>query len=157
MCLNGSGVAPQPEGLLSDSNINETGSIGVLSYEDLAAAVKEVREANYEPSAVILNTGIHENLKILAGGDGSNSAKNWLGAPPALEGVSMLSTGNMPSGKALVGDFGQAVLGIREDVRIESSTDASFDDDALMIKLAFRFDVAALVSDAFHKLDGITG
>jgi HK97 family phage major capsid protein len=156
--VQGTGSA-QPVGLLFDPNIGETGSIGGLTWEDLAAAASEVRQANHEPNAIILGVEPHEDLMIsTTSSNDATASKTWLLAPPALEGQNLYPTNNCPLAQAVCGDFTKLAWGIRQDVLIEASTSAgeAFNRHQLKFKITFRGDTAVMDASAFHRLAGIT-
>lgn len=155
--IQGTGSA-EPLGLCSMPDIDETGSVGGLTWEDLAAASSEVRQNNHMPRSIVLGVEPHEDLMVAVGGDGSTSTKTWLLAPPALDGQNMFPTNNCPLAKAVCGDFSFAAWGIRTAARIEISTEANeaFERHQLKLKIVFRGDFGVTDPSAFHRLAGIT-
>lgn len=153
--IQGSGSG-EPLGILNNTELAETGSVGAIEWEDLASAAAQVRLANHMPNAGILGVQANEDLMVLAAGDGTNSAKSWLGRPPALEGVTLNATNNCPLAQAIVGDFSHALFGVREEVRLEVSPDVGFEEDSLYFKIVWRGDFGVTDPTAFHRLAGIT-
>lgn len=148
---------PFYSGLLDDATISGTGSIGGITWEDVSAEVTTMKANNEMPGAYIIHPTIAGDLDELTTGDGSTSAKGWLGAPPTLEGVSRFGTTNMPTSDILIGDFSKLAIGMKpNNFRLEVSTDAEFTKDMVLIKLVYRVDHAVLRSTAFRKLSGIT-
>ncbi len=138
--------------------IGETGSVAAIAWEDIHNAVVGVQMANFEPNAYIINPDIAGDLSILASGDGTNSAKMWLGPPPGVAPLTQLRTTNIGTGSAIIGQFNQLVFGLRKNFLIESTTMAGdfFSRHQVAWKLVCRFDVNAFRRDAFHRLVGIT-
>lgn len=138
--------------------IGETGSVGAIAWEDVAAAVVGVQAANHEPSAYIVHPTIAGDLATLTSGDGTNSAKLWLGPPPNVAPLTPLVTTNISTAEIVVGQFDQFVWAIRQGALIEVSRQAgdAFAKHQVLIKLTWRGDTGALRRDAFHRLVGIT-
>ena len=157
LALVGAG-ASQPVGLANTSGIGSTGSIGAIAWEDLHAAAVGVRAANHAPNAYICHPTIAGDLDIITSGDGTNSAKLWLGAPPSVAGLQRLETTNATTALLFVGDFTKLLIGLRQTAMVEVSTEAGefFAKHQLGIKITFRFDVNASHPAAFHVLSGIT-
>lgn len=160
VAINGT-TSTHPSGVLqwgTDSGVTETTSVGAIAWEDLHNAATSVRETNYEPSGYIVHPTIAGDLDILTTGDGTNSAKQWLGAPPSLEGVTRYGTTNCPTSSIVVGDWSQFAIGIRQGAMIEVSTQRgdAFSKHQVHIKLSWRGDFAAFRRNAFHRLVGIT-
>ncbi|WP_339742615.1 phage major capsid protein [uncultured Rubinisphaera sp.] len=148
---------PFYNGLLDTDSINETGAIGDIAWEDLSSEVTAMRANNEMPGAYVTHPTIAGDLDELTTGDGTTSAKGWLGAPPSLEGIERKVTTNMPATKMLVGDFSYLAIGMKPSgFRLEVSSDAEFTKDMVLIKLAYRVDYAVLRSTAFRRLAGIT-
>ena len=150
---------PEYTGLVTTGSISETGSVGAIAWEDFHNMAIELRAANEEPNAYILNPTIAGDCDILTTGDGSTSAKSWLGAPPSLDGVQRLQTGNITTAYALMGDFTQLMIGIKQGTfRVEISRDAGdyFAKDLVVLKVVYRVDYAITRNSAFRRLAGIT-
>jgi HK97 family phage major capsid protein len=140
------------------SGISETGSVGAIAWEDLSAAVTDIQTSNFEPNAYVLHPDIAGDLAVLTSGDGTNSAKLWLGPPPNVAPLTQLVTTNISNASAIVGRFDQFVWAIRQGALIEVSREAgdSFAKHQVLIKLTWRGDTGALRRDAFHRLVGVT-
>lgn len=148
------------DGLVTNSSITETdGSVGAIAYEDLHNCVIELRAANESPGAYIIHPTIAGDLDILTTGDGSTSAKSWLSAPPSLEGIERLQTGNISTAYSLVGDFSMLMIGVKPNTfRIEVSNTAGdyFKNDQVVLKVVYRTSYVILRNSAFRRLAGIT-
>ncbi|QGQ21210.1 phage major capsid protein [Gimesia benthica] len=150
---------PFYDGLVTTGSISETGSVGAIAWEDFHNMAIALRTANEEPNAYILNPTIAGDCDVLTTGDGSTSAKSWLGAPPSLEGIQRLQTGNISTAYALMGDFTQLMIGIKQGTfRVEISRDAGnyFAKDQVVLKVVYRVDYAITRNSAFRRLAGIT-
>lgn len=144
-------------GLISDGNISETGSVGGITWEDVSGEITTLKSNNENPNAYIVNPVIAGDLDELVTGDGSTSAKGWLGPPPTLDGVSRFVTSSMPPANIVMGDFSQLAIGMKSNqFRLEISADDRFDFDQVSIRLVYRCDHAVLRSTALRRLAGIT-
>ena len=121
-----------------------------------AAVAIETR--NHTANAYITGPTIGGDLDILTSGDGTNSAKLWLGAPPSLANVPRFTTGNCPTANLFVGDWSQFVFAVRQDAMLEVTTTGgdSFSKHQLLVKATFRGDVGCLDETAFQCLTGLT-
>ena len=111
--VNGNG-SQQPLGLLNQSGIGSTGSVGAIAWEDLNTAVTTIWSNNGEPNAYIVSPTIAGDLALIASGDAPNSAKMWLGPPATVEPLMQLVTSNIDDSNILVGDFTEAIIGLRQ-------------------------------------------
>jgi HK97 family phage major capsid protein len=152
------GQAGEPTGLLNDSTINETGSIGAISWEDMHAPVVTCWNANESPNAYVVNPTIAGDLELITTGDGSTSAKNWLGAPKGLADLLALKTTSMPLANAIIGDFTKLIIGLRQNALVEITKEGvnAFEKHQVGVKITWRGDFAIERSAAFERLAGIT-
>jgi HK97 family phage major capsid protein len=143
----------EPVGLTVHPDVAETAGVGVPTWDDLSLASTEVRKRNHEPSSVILNPEIHDILRISK--DGEN---RYLGAPPTLEGTYWGATNNCPTANAIVGDFQNMIVGIRQNPLIETSAVAgdTFKKHLIAVKVTWRGDWALTDASAFQRLAGVT-
>lgn len=144
--------------LVSTDSIDETGSVGAIAWEDFHNIAVDMRAANEEPNAYIVHPTIAGDCDLITTGDGSTSAKNWLGAPPTLAGINRLQTGNMPLANAIMGDFSQLLIGTKPGTfRIEITREGEFfKKDQVCLKVVYRLDYVLTRSTAFRRLAGIT-
>ncbi len=151
---------PSYIGLVDSTLITDTdASTGAISWEDFHNQAIQLRAANEEPTAYILHPTIAGGTDILTTGDGSTSAKSWLGAPPPLNGIQRFQTGNISTAKSIMGDFTQLLIGIKAGTfRVEVSRDAGdyFAKDQIVLKVVYRVDYALTRNSAFARLSGIT-
>jgi len=145
-------------GALNNAEINSTGSVGAIVWEDVHNAVTAIRALNYSPNAYLIHPTIAGDLDIITSGDGTNSAKLWLGAPPSLNGVTRQETTNISTADILVGDFTLAMLAMRMGAMIEVTTSGgdAFSKHQVLVKITLRFDCHLAQGTAFHALNGIT-
>jgi HK97 family phage major capsid protein len=157
IALEGTGSS-EPNGLLNYTGLESTGTIGAIAWEDVHAAAVEVRDNNFEPTGYICSPTIGGDLDIITSGDGTNSAKLWLGPPPSLNGVKRFTTKNCSDANLYLGQWDQFAIALRQDAMIEVSTTAgdAFKKHQVFVKITMRADVGALHIAAFHALTGIT-
>lgn len=155
--LAGSGSA-EPLGILNNSEIEDTGSIGAIAWEDLAAGILEIREANRRPNAIIMSPLIAHDLSLLTTGDGTNSAKGWLSSPETVRDKTQLVTSNCPDDKLIIGEWQHYAMGVRNQISVEATTTGgnSFADHQIWLKVYARVAFVPLDVTAFHALTGIT-
>lgn len=153
LLINGSGVGGEFMGLVNDPAIHETGSIGQLSYDDLLDAVGYVRSLNGEPNGVLLNPSTITWLNKLK----TSTTLDYLSPPPALSAFPMLDTTAIANTTLIVGDFTQALFGLRQSLLIEMTNDGgdAFAKHETWIKATFRggFNIAR---SHFERLEGLT-
>ena len=109
-------------------------------------------------NAYVLNPAIAKDLRSLTTGDGTNSAKNWLPAPPDIAEMQQLVSNQVAVGNSVFGDFTTIMLGLRQDIRIEVSNSAnnSFEKNMVMIRATWRGDWNFEHSEHLVRLIGIT-
>jgi len=152
------GTNLKPQGLLNFSEIAETGSVGAIDWTDLSAAATAIRGNNHEPGAAIMSPAIFGALNDIETGDGTNSARGWLGPPPSLANVSMFPSSNIGDANIILGDFSEFVWGLRTSIGIEATADGgdAFKKHGILIKVIWRGDFVPMRPAAFHRLAGVT-
>ena len=155
MMLNGSGSSGEPLGVLQREDLPETGSIGVPTWADIAAAWTALRQECYTPNAVICSPAVYNLLNLqreMIAGDGG-----FLPRPEHLRDVNVVPSSHCPDTALIMGDFTQLILGIRQGARIEVSPHGeAFDKNAVSIRLKIRADWVPADLSAFRILSGIT-
>ena len=125
----GSGTAPQPQGILGTTGINQVTSVGTITdYAELLSGVRKLLDANIPldiaSENAIMSPGVWLAYENLVTGISSDLTK--LAKPKALENTNFLVTSNgLDTGWPLtstifLGDFRDLVLGIRREAFIES-------------------------------------
>jgi HK97 family phage major capsid protein len=166
-CLFGSGSSNEPLGLFNLASGINTVSMGTngmtpASYDEIIDALYEVELDNgMTPSAGIMHPRTARTLRKL-----KDTTGQPLMLPPALAGFRMLSTTSVPitqtQGTAtgvcsttLVGDFSQAILGLRQSLMIRR-LDQTFAGNLQVGFLAtMRADVGFAHPESFTKIIGI--
>lgn len=152
------GISGGPSGIINNASISSTGSVGAIDWTDFNAAVAAIRGNNYEPTGIVLSPTIMSDLEGLETGDGTNSARGWLGASPTLQDKSWYPTSNIDDANAVVGDWSKHYIGLRTGTRIEMTTEAAgaFERHQIAFKCVTRADAVVVDASAFHLLEGIT-
>lgn len=158
LALIGNGGSDGVQGIALRTGIGSTGSVGAIAWEDFHNAAVAIRALNHAPNGIVLHPTIQGDAQILTSGDGTNSAKLWLGPPPSLDGIAMRPTTGIGTDQAIVGDGSKVIVGFRTQARVEMSTaaDDAFEKHQVKWKITLRFDLGLTHAAAFHLLDGIT-
>lgn len=130
--LNGDGVAPNLRGILATPGISTlarggAGSVGATeaNVDAIYRAITTARLGFFEPSAVVMNPINWQKIRLSRDDAGAAAGTgNYLFGPPSVPGADtlwglrvVLDTG-MALGTALVGDFSQAILYVRDGVSV---------------------------------------
>ncbi len=152
------GANLHPMGLLQDPDIDETAGVGSIEWSDILAEALKIREDNIEPNAIIMAPSIHDKLFNLETGAGVTAARGWLDAPPTIRDKQFLHTTAMPTANVVIGDFTNAIFGIRQGVLIEFTTEGGgmFEKHGFQIKITWRGDFNTQRRAAFRRLAGVT-
>ncbi|MEI6403303.1 MAG: phage major capsid protein [Actinomycetota bacterium] len=163
--FNGSGTAPEIRGIRNQSGITErtNGTNGASpSWSILNDAVAQVRQAGFNPNAVVLHPRTSAVL-----GNLTDTTGQWIARPAYLDGVQTLDTTSVPTNIttgsssntsiAIAGQFDQAILGVRPSFGIRVVQDASRYADSLSVLLVayLRADVVLAQPTAFAVAKGI--
>ena len=168
--LRGSGAAGEPLGILNQPGVTITGSIGspadYVSTSD--TPTRTLREANAaEPYAFVSAPRTFESLEKLKTGIAGDLTR--LAPPPAWNAYQRFSSNQVPinlgggtnESEAYVGDFAQLMIGVRTQLAIEVSRQASdssssaFTNLQVWIRAYLRADIQLAHPDHFNVLTGI--
>ncbi|MDH3669344.1 MAG: phage major capsid protein [Paracoccaceae bacterium] len=160
--LFGSGAAPEPLGVSNTAGIEEVALGGpITSYQPLIDARGRLTANNFAegPSAFIMNPAEETTVAGLTATDGQP-----LMPPRVLEGVPMLTTGNVPDGATVSpedgtmigGVFRHLLVGMRNDIRILTLRERYADTLELGLIAFARVDFAVEHPGAFVKITGVT-
>ena len=164
-CLFGSGVGIEPLGIYNTPGINVV-SMGVnggtpTNYDEFVDAIYEMEAGNAaEPSAAIMHPRTSKTYRKL---------KDTLGQPmrmpESIASLDMLSTTSVPvnlvqgtsnnSSAVIVGDFSRAILGIRQELRIEVNPYLFGNKLQIVFVANLRADVAVEHPESFTAIKGI--
>jgi HK97 family phage major capsid protein len=158
--LFGAGTT-EPLGITNISGINEVVATGSLEYPHITEAWSKIANNNFEPNTFAMNPRDMYGLTEV-----SKGSLGYWGRPELLKNVDFLHSGVFPTNLgtgtdesiALLGDFRHVVVGIREGIRIETTTvaDDTFKKHQYAIKVWMRGDVALLRPKAVTKITGLT-
>lgn len=159
VALFGSGTAPEPQGVINFSGVQEVAHDAALaSYAPLISARTLVKSANFDGvSAYVLNPRDEGTLAGLTATDGQP-----LNIPPAIGEVPMLTSTSVPTDEGagtessiVTGKFDNLMIGLRHGVTIQILKER-FQDTGQYGFIAFmRADIAATHENAFCKITGI--
>jgi HK97 family phage major capsid protein len=162
--LFGDGSSNNPVGLFSTSGIG-TVSMGTngatASYDAFVDALYALESANAGPaSAAIVHPRTLQTLRKL-----KDSQGRYLEPPVAVEDLPMLGTTSVPINQAvgtssncstaLVGDYSQAILGIRQELRVTPLNQAFMDHLQVGFVAHLRADVGFAHPESFVAITGI--
>lgn len=146
--LGGSGSGAEPRGILNTTGIGSTAlSAAPTSWDDLLDAAGAVREQNFEPTAMIVHPSVATLFSKF-----KDSTGRYIEKPGALPQV--LVTTSMPQKTVLLGDFSQAILGLRAGLEMRVATLQERYADYLQVGFLVysRADVGVVRPAAFHKV-----
>ena len=164
--LIGSGSAPQPQGILGTSGINQVTSIGaVTDYAEMLTGLRKLLDSNVPleiaSANAIMSPGTwlsYENLTTGISGD-----KTKLTRPASLEATRFLVTSNgLDTGSPLtstifLGNFRDLVLGIRREASIEVVKTTNYPGNLLIDFIGYlRADFMIRRPLSFCTLEGVT-
>ena len=160
--LIGSGSGAEPQGITNYSGLTSNTYAGgaLAGYGPLLTARGALHGANERLTAVVMASRDENALAGLTASDAQP-----LQMPRALDGVRMLHTTSLPvdggagsdESQIIAGDFGQLLIGIRSEIRVEILRERFMDNLQFGLIAHARVDFAAARESAFTVLDGITG
>jgi HK97 family phage major capsid protein len=171
VCLRGLGAASEPLGILNQPGVTVTGSIGspasYVAFADTPTGVLRAANAT-EPYTFVSSPRTFTSLESIV--TGITSDKTRLKAPPAWENyANRFATNQVPintggasnESEAYVGDFSQLVVGMRTNLTIEASRQASdassyaFSQLQVWVRAYLRMDLYLRHPQHFNVLTGI--
>jgi len=158
VCMRGSGVAPEPKGVLNQTSVttvkfNKTPE----DYDVLSDAVGTLLEANFEPNAAIYAARTAKTFGKL-----TDTTGQPLRRPPLLDGVTDLVSNQVPIdlkveavenlSEIYVAEWPNLMIGVRPQIGVRVKTlDQTFADKMQIGLLAWlRADVQLAHPEAFH-------
>lgn len=178
--LRGSGSAPEPRGIRNQSNvvidsttfttngsaISGTTPTGAVAWDWLSKQVSGLWGVNENPNAVIYNARTAGELDLLRASTGE-----VLPPPGSVANLQRLVTNSIPSNltqgtnsdcsEAFIGDFSQALVGMRRELVFEVSRTASvgatsmFSTMGVAMRVYLRADFQVARPGAFRVVTGI--
>jgi HK97 family phage major capsid protein len=142
--LNGDGTAYSLDGLIQNATAWANESPNVSSEIDvIRSAIKQVRKADFNPSAIILNPDDWYDIETRKAGasDDAYAAGQPKASGSTLWGLPVVESNSIASGTFLVGDFPRAgVLFEREQATVEIARhdDTNFQKNMLTLRVSER-------------------
>lgn len=162
----GAGTATEPQGLFNISGINSvsmgTNGATPANYDDLLDCVYELELDNAAaPTAAVWHPRTARTYRKL-----KDTTNQPMEAPAPLDALPKLSTTSVPINQTqgtatgvcstvLMGDFTQAILGMREQLNIQILKERFADTGQLAFVAHIRADVAFAHPESFVKLIGV--
>lgn len=166
VALIGSGTAPEPRGIFNTTNVNSvsmgTNGAQLTTYGKMLDALYELELDNAaKPTAQVMHPRTWRTIQGFI-----DSTGQPLQPPPALAGLPQMVTTSIPitqvqgtSGavcsSAIVGDFSQLLIGVRQDMRIEVLRENFMGNLQYGFIAHLRMDVALAHPESFCKVIGI--
>jgi HK97 family phage major capsid protein len=179
-CLRGSGTSPEPKGIRNQSNVvvdsttfTTNGSVigaaaptGAVAWDWLSKQVSGLWAVNENPNAAIYSARTAGELDLLRATTGE-----VLPPPGSVASLQRLVTNSIPNtltqgtsndcSEAYVGDFSQALIGMRRELVFEVSRTASvgatsmFSTMGIALRVYLRADFQVARPGAFRVVTGI--
>lgn len=138
--IAGAGTGNQPTGLL---NLGlPTDAALSVDYAGLVTAAGTVRGNGGRPNVAFINPADHTELALAT--DGMNRPllqPTEDGPAEVVGGLRLWPTPAVPEGLGIVGQASMILVAVRDDPRVDISTDAKFGADAVAIRTIARVDV----------------
>ena len=156
-CLTGTGSA-QILGIVNfpaATGINTIGSVGSPTYDDIIDAIAAIETDNHTPNAWVISPAVKQTLAKL---QVNSEANHYVTPPSEVSELLRLVTTAIADANAVVGDFEQAMLGIRQNIILETTTqgDNTFSKHQVGLKVTMRGDINLRWANAFCVLSGIS-
>jgi len=124
--LNGTGVAPQLSGIISDATAFAAGGFAnaiesANEFDVLTVALNQLALANYAADYIMINPTDFHKILLLKSSQNEYLVKDWnQGLQPRINGVPVVLNTAVTSDKYLVGNFGMGTqLWVRDNVGVE--------------------------------------
>lgn len=156
VALLGDADGEEPTGIFNTSGVTENAIGGAVDYDDFLDSVQALKDRNVAPAGIIYPPAVETALaKLKVNGE----ANHYASAPPTFTDMQRFTTTKLDASQAIVGDFAELIIGVRSDVRVETTAQSAggpFENDEVWIKLTWRGDIQPMRADHFEKLTGIT-
>ena len=153
--LNGNGTAPNLRGILATPGINAAPA-GASVVESIFGGIGMVLADGYQPNLIVMNPADFAAVRLA-----KDTTGNYFYGPPSIAGpatmwgLSILQTPRLAAGSALVGDFRQATLWVREGVVVQASSEHAdfFIRNLVAILAEGRWAFGVMAPGAFASVD----
>ena len=109
------GGSEELKGITTYAGINKVAVTGsAFEYDHMTAAIKPIKKANITPKNIVMNTD--EELEMLSAKD---TTGRYLGAPKAVENITIDSSNNIKEAEALAVSSDSIIVGVGSNIVIE--------------------------------------
>ncbi len=160
--LNGSGVAPNLGGIITDAADFAAGGFAnaiesANEFDVLTVALNQLALANYSADYIMINPTDFHKILLLKSSQNEYLVKDWnQGLQPRINGVPVILSTAVTSDKYLVGNFGMGTqLWIRDNVGVEFSRfdSTNFRDGFVTVRIQERVALTNYLPNAFVNGD----
>jgi len=160
--LNGSGVAPNLSGIITDAADFAAGGFALAiesanEFDVLTVALNQLALANYSADYIMINPTDFHKILLLKSSQNEYLVKDWnQGLQPRINGVPVILSTAVTSDKYLVGNFGMGTqLWIRDNVGVEFSRfdSTNFRDGFVTVRVQERVALTNYLPNAFVNGD----
>ncbi len=160
--LNGSGVAPNLSGIITDATDFAAGGFAnaiesANEFDVLTVALNQLALANYSADYIMINPTDFHKILLLKSSQNEYLVKDWnQGLQPRINGVPVILSTAVTSDKYLVGNFGMGTqLWIRDNVGVEFSRfdSTNFRDGFVTVRVQERVALTNYLPNAFVNGD----
>ncbi len=162
VALVGSGMAPEPKGILNQSGVAVSSFSGAVpsTHDFMVDAVGRLWALNHEPNAFLMNAALATRIAKLKEG----ASNQPLRIPEAIASVARFRTNQIgvansspDSTRLFTGDFSQLLIGLRTSFTLEVSRVAAeaFEHLQIAVRAYLRADVQLAHPEAFDVLDSV--
>lgn len=160
--LNGSGVAPNLSGIITDATDFSAGGFALAiesanEFDVLTVALNQLALANYSADYIMINPTDFHKILLLKSSQNEYLVKDWnQGLQPRINGVPVILSTAVTSDKYLVGNFGMGTqLWIRDNVGVEFSRfdSTNFRDGFVTVRIQERVALTNYLPNAFVNGD----
>lgn len=160
--LNGSGVAPNLGGIITDAADFAAGGFAnaiesANEFDVLTVALNQLALANYSADYIMINPTDFHKILLLKSSQNEYLVKDWnQGLQPRINGVPVILSTAVTSDKYLVGNFGMGTqLWIRDNVGVEFSRfdSTNFRDGFVTVRVQERVALTNYLPNAFVNGD----
>lgn len=162
--LLGSGVAPIPQGIFGATGVTDTALAAAPSYDDFSNLFYRLKAANEAPNGLVVSPRTMQGLDQL-----KNLNDDYLAPPESWAKFAKEATNAVPNDQgtgsdeslAIMGNFEQLFMGMRQNLKMEvsrqasTSTENAWSELKVFIRVHMRLDFAIGRPTAFQTLSGI--
>jgi HK97 family phage major capsid protein len=138
-------------------NVNQILTVGgLVDFDKYLDGMQLIEATNLTPNAVVNSPKNNNTLRKLTSGIAGDKSK--LAAPEEYLALQRFVTTSMPDTSAIIGDFTNALFGMRESVVIEATRvgENALKNVQILIRGYMRLDTGLTRAKAFTRLMGIT-